>query len=347
MNAHIRLPAEWEPQSGVLITWPHQHSDWVDTLADIETFFIDLARAILKYQGLLIIAYDETHQQHILETLKSYQVETNRLTLFCAQTNDTWTRDYGPIQVMTNDNQALLLDFTFNAWGNKYAAEKDNLISRTLFGNRILHAQAIHSYEFVLEGGSIDSDGHGIILTTEQCLLNENRNSSFNKAEVESLLLEKFGLEKIHWLSEGMIAGDDTDSHIDMLARFTDQNTIVYAACDDEYDEHYVPLQKMKNQLQALTDLHGRTYTLKALPIPKAIHDLDGNRLPASYANFLIINNAVLLPVYNDDNDRIAIEVLQGCFPNRNIIPVNARAAIAQGGSLHCLTMQLLKGVLN
>jgi len=347
LSSAFRLPAEWEPQSGVLITWPHRHSDWVELLERIEPFFIELSRAILQHEKLLIIAYDEKHQESITDIFHSNKLDVSKAIIFCAKTNDTWTRDYGPIVIRNETNDLNILNFTFNAWGNKFPSEKDNKITEILFNQMVLNANSIDTLDFVLEGGSIDSDGSGILLTTEQCLLNKNRNPDLSKAQVEKVLREKLNTKKILWLSEGLILGDDTDSHIDMLARFTDSNTIVYASCADKNDDHYHPLLKMKKQLEKLTDIDGQTYKLHALPIPSPILDQDGLRLPASYANFLIINNAVLLPVYDDSNDEVAENVLKSCFPDREIIKIDARSAITQGGSLHCLTMQLISGVLN
>ena len=221
------------------------------------------------------------------------------------------------------------------------------LISSQLKITSLLKCDEYKHINLILEGGSVDSDGQGSLLTTRHCLLNPNRNPSLSAAEIETQLKDLLNIERILWLSEGLILGDDTDSHIDMLARFTDINTIVYTACNDESDEHFLPLQAMKQELEGFTCKDGTAYNLKALPIPKAIYNDAGERLPASYANFLIINKAVLLPVYDDPNDQVAINVLQSCFQDREIIPINARPAIAQGGSLHCLTMQLTTGALN
>ena len=331
-----------------MITWPHQHSDWAGSLPTIEQFFIQLTNAITRFEKALIVCYDEQHREHITDLLETSQVALNNIIFFTANTNDTWTRDYGPIYLRSeSDDELQLLDFQFNAWGNKFIADKDNLVSASLKQQGILNCRDYQHIELILEGGSIDADGKGRVLTTKQCLLNKNRNPDLTEAEIENQLKALLQVEEILWLSEGMIAGDDTDSHIDMLARFTDENTIVYASCDDAGDEHYAPLAAMKKQLEQLQTTANKPYLLKALPIPAAIYNADGDRLPASYANFLIINNAVLLPVYNDKHDQVAIDVLQSCFPDREIIPVDARAAISQGGSLHCLTMQLTSGVLN
>lgn len=346
MQEKYRLPAEWETQSGVLITWPHQHSDWQSRLSQIETFFVSLAKAITQREKLLVVAYDESHKQHIQNHLVKENINLDAFVIYIAPTNDTWTRDYGPI-ILANSHKTKCLDFVFNAWGNKFSSELDNLLVSKLVEDEVLSVSDYEKFPIVLEGGSIDSNGHGVLLTTKQCLLNKNRNPQLSEDEITQVLKKQLNVKHILWLSEGMIIGDDTDSHIDMLARFTAENTIVYSSCNDETDPHFKPLNRLANEIKALKSLNGEPYSLHELPIPAAIFDDEGNRLPASYANFLIINNAVLLPIYQDPHDETAINVLQSCFPEREIIPLDARAAIIQGGSLHCLTMQLVDGVLN
>ena len=345
MDKSFRLPAEWEKQSGVMLTWPHQHTDWADSLSSIEPFFIDLAKAICNYEKLLLITYDELHQTHVKSLLEANDIPLSSVVFSTVETNDTWTRDYGPIG-LSNGEQIFLQDFRFNAWGNKFSIAKDNTVNKQLIAAQHLLCHQFQSHSLVLEGGSIDVDGKGTLLTTKQCLLNKNRNPDLSQAEIEEYLSSMLNIHQIHWLSEGLIIGDDTDSHIDMLARFVSPRTIVYAACENKDDPHFKPLSLMHAELRDLKSFDNIPYQLKALPIPDAIIDDEGNRLPASYVNFLVINGAVLLPIYGDKNDDIAIEVLKDCFPDRKIIPINARAAIAQGGSLHCLTMQLIDGVL-
>ena len=339
-----RLPAEWEPQSGVLITWPHQHSDWIDSLETIEQIYIQLVEAITRHEKVLIIAYDEDLKIHIQDKLALANLNTDNIIFSITQTNDTWTRDYGPITLDKHNEQ--ILDFRFNGWGNKFDASLDNLVTAKLVESNILKTQNITTAEFVLEGGSIESDGKGTLLTTSDCLLKDTRNTLYSKDNITDIIKSTLGISKILWLDHGYLSGDDTDSHIDMLARFTDSETIVYVKCDDENDEHYASSCKMEAQLKTFSNFENKPFDLKPLPFPEAIFDEDGRRLPASYANFLIINNAVLVPTYNDTKDAIALKLLGECFPGREIIAIPFLAAIEQNGSLHCLTMQIPQGYL-
>ncbi len=342
----VRLPAEWESQSGVLITWPHINSDWAPMLTEIESVYIQLSLVITRFQKLLIIAYDETHVNHINSLLSIAKVDTSKIIIYIEKTNDTWTRDYGPITLREN-NRNIIANFTFNGWGNKFDAQLDTALTSKLVEEKCLKPDAINHFNFVLEGGSVDSDGTGTLLTTSTCLLTDTRNPDYNKEKVESFLKTALRIKKILWLDHGYIAGDDTDNHIDMIARFTDENTIAYVKCDDQEDEHFEALAAMETQLKIFCNIDGKPYRLIPLPFPKAVYDSEDNRrLPASYANFLIINGAVLVPVYGDEQDQHALAVLQGCFPSREIIGIDFSVAIKQSGSLHCLTMQLPKGLL-
>jgi len=339
-----RLPAEWEAQSGVLITWPHQHSDWADAISPIETIYLQLVKAITRFEKTLIIAYDAPHQQHIKTQIKTAGLSDSNIIFSIAQTNDTWIRDYGPITLDKNNNH--ILDFRFNGWGNKFDASLDNLVTRQLVDSGTLKAEKITHAEFILEGGSIESDGKGTLLTTSPCLLADTRNLLLSKDNISDIIKTTLGINKILWLDYGYLSGDDTDSHIDMLARFTDPDTIVYVKCENKEDEHYDANQKMETQLKSFLNWQENPYALKAIPFPDPVFDEDGRRLPASYANFLIINNAVLVPVYNDKNDKQALNTIADCFPDREIIGIPFLSAIEQNGSLHCLTMQIPAGYL-
>lgn len=340
-----RLPAEWEPQSGVMITWPHQHSDWADSLNEIELVYLDLVKAITRFEKLLINTYDENHLQQVKKRIRAHELSDENIIFSIVETNDTWTRDYGPITLEKHNDR--LLDFRFNGWGNKFDASLDNQVTRKLFEKGVFKVENITSAEFVLEGGSIESDGKGTLLTTSACLLTETRNTLYSKENIVDILENTLGISKILWLDHGYLSGDDTDSHIDMLARFTDEQTIAYVKCEDKKDEHYEDGCKMEAQLKTFTNWEGKPYKLKALPFPSAIFsEEDGRRLPASYANFLIINNAVLVPVYNDKKDKKALNIISSCFPDREIIGIPFLAAIKQNGSLHCLTMQIPEGYL-
>ena len=340
-----RLPAEWEPQSGILLTWPHAHGDWKSKLDRVEPVFVNIAAHTSRYEKVLIACYDAAHQHHIAGLLQASSCEHDKIRFCIAESNDTWARDHGPITVTENE-KPLLLDFSFNGWGNKYRAEKDNQLTRTLHAHKCLGESALQTLDFVLEGGSIESNGQGVLLTTAQCLLTPTRNPGYNQSDIEHHLQQWLGINKTLWLTQGELEGDDTDSHIDTLARFSDANTIVYTHCDDKNDAHYNALQLMEDELNAFTQDSELALKLVALPLPEARYNAKGNRLPATYANFLIINHAVLVPVYAAPQDEAALSILRECFPGRKIIPINCNALIEQYGSLHCVTMQLPEGVL-
>ncbi|MCW9024058.1 MAG: agmatine deiminase family protein [Gammaproteobacteria bacterium] len=339
------LPAEWAPQSGIMLTWPHVHSDWDENLEETEQVFIDIAKAISQQEIVLISCFDSTHRQHIEQILIERGVSTDRLQLHIQPSNDTWARDHGPITIIEN-NQPVLLDFKFNGWGGKYPAELDTQITRGLSQQGAFADIPVYSIPLILEGGSIDSDGEGSLITTEACLLTPTRNPEYNKTQLEQELKKHLGIKRILWLKHGHLEGDDTDSHIDMLARFCNTTTIAYSSCDDPADSHYNSLQKMRSELEELTTIDGKPYRLIPLPIPGAKYDAAGKRLPGSYANFLIINNAVLVPVYDDPMDQVALDNLSQAFPQRVIMAINCLPLIQQYGSLHCLSMQLPSGVL-
>ena len=339
-----RLPAEWEPQSGVMITWPHIHSDWIDSLDKIQEVYLQLVKAITRFEKLLIIAYDDEHLSLIKSQLDAANQDETNIIYSINRTNDTWTRDYGPITLDKKNDH--ILDFRFNGWGNKFDASLDTKVTPALVSSNIFKTENLTSAEFVLEGGSIESDGKGTLLTTSDCLLTDTRNTLYTKESISEIIESTLGVNKILWLEHGYLSGDDTDSHIDMLARFTDTDTIVYVKCEDKNDEHYESSCKMEAQLKTFTNWEDKPYKLQSLPFPDPVFDEDGRRLPASYANFLIINGAVLVPIYNDKHDQKALSIIGKCFPDREIIGIPFLAAIEQNGSLHCLTMQIPKGYL-
>ena len=346
------LPAEWHKQSFVQITFPHSDTDWQPYLKEAEECFLNIAREILTREDLLIVAPDV---EIIKEKLKDKNVR-----YFQSQTNDTWARDHAGITIF-RDGKPVILDFKFNGWGLKFPADKDNLITSQLFRHCGLDPQSqekrdyqkiagqarnpnCYQYEnklnFVLEGGSIESDGKGTLLTTAECLLSPNRNGEWNKQQIENYLIATFNLKRILWLNHGYLAGDDTDSHIDTLARFCPNDTIVYVKCEDENDKHFSELKKMEEELQSFKTLNGKPYRLLPLPMADAIY-FEGERLPATYANFLIINAAVLYPTYNQPkNDEKVKAVLRKAFPDREVVGIDCTALIKQHGSLHCVTMQ-------
>ncbi len=343
----FRLPAEWEPQDGILLAWPTAHGDWAPYLPAIEAVFIQLVAHISHYEQV-VIAGDNPAK--ILTKLQAITLPTTpvvtmgNVSCYPIATNDTWTRDCGPITVISNQ-QPLMYDFTFNGWGLKFPADQDNQLSQRLHSQQVFNAH-LQRQPLVLEGGSIESDGKGTLLTTSECLLSQNRNPHLSKQQLEDFFTAQCGIKNVLWLDHGYLAGDDTDSHIDTLARLCPKNTIIYTACDDPADEHYAALKKMEQQLAQFRSADGNSFTLKPLPWPQAKFDNDGQRLPATYANFLIINGAVLVPVYDDAADKQALTTIQAVFPDRHVIAIDCNAVIMQHGSLHCLTMQLPQGTL-
>lgn len=340
-----RLPAEWEPQDAVMLTWPRADSDWRDELPGVEPVFAAVAAAVSRRERLIITCRDEARRGHVAALLERARVRMEAVRFFTAPSNDVWVRDHGPITLI-EDGRPILCDFIFNGWGDKYEARDDNEITRRLHAQGAFGATPLRRSDFVLEGGSLESDGRGTLLTTTQCLLTPTRNPDRSRAEIEDCLRSELGVDRVLWLEHGWLAGDDTDSHVDQLARFCDARTIAYASCADETDEHYPALRAMEMELAALRDPDGRPYTLVPLPLPQPKRDRDGRRLAASYANFLVIDGAVLAPVYSDPADRIALERLAACFPGREIIDIPCLPLISQNGSLHCATMQIPVGVL-
>ncbi len=301
--------AEWEPQRGVQLTWPHKDTDWAPILPEITAVYEEMAREISKREPLIIVD-DIPH-------------------------NDTWARDHGFITV-EEDGQLILLDFQFNGWGEKFPAELDNQINKHLYDKGLVKGLYEDHLDFVLEGGSIESDGKGTVFTTACCLLAPHRNQPLTAQQIEDRLKEYLGAERIVWLHHGSLIGDDTDGHIDTLVRICPDDTLLYTGGDEDHPDLY----EMERELQTLRTIEGQPYRLLKLPLPRPIYD-EGDRLPATYANYLVINGAVLVPTYNQpDLDQEAMHVIQQAFPDREIVGIDCRAVIKQHGSLHCCTMQ-------
>jgi agmatine deiminase len=343
--ARMTLPAEWAPQSGVMLTWPRPDSAWGQKTRAVERVFAEVAACISRYEGVLITCLDPAHRAHVEGLLKEAGAEMDAFRFYLAPSNDVWARDHGPITVF-EDLRPVLLDFVFNGWGGKYPADLDDALTRVLHSRGAFGATPIRRIDFVLEGGGIDTDGAGTLLTTSSCLLAPGRNPGWSRERFEREFRAAMGITRVLWLDHGYLAGDDTDGHVDMLARFCDEHTIAHVACDDRFDEHFDALQAMGRELAGFRDRRGQPYRLIPLPLPKPKLDERGARLPASYANFLIINGAVLVPLYDDPADEIAAARLRACFPGRVIIGIRCLPLIAQYGSLHCVTMQLPRGVL-
>ncbi|MGB6018567.1 MAG: agmatine deiminase family protein [Sulfurimonadaceae bacterium] len=330
----LRLPAEFEEQSFVQLIFPHANSDWAPYLEEASKNFVAIAMAIAKFEKCLIVCDD-------INRVKAYFSTTANIYFIQEESDDTWARDCSGITVLQN-GEPTVIDFTFTGWGNKFDASLDNALTAKIAN---YYGAAYKKQRFILEGGAIESNGEGILLTTTECLLNPNRNVKLTqKFEIESILNENLGTQKVLWLDHGYLAGDDTDSHIDTLARFTDRETIVYVQCQDENDEHFEALSKMEKELQTFRDLKEKPFRLLALPMTDAIY-FEEERLPATYANFLIINGAVIVPTYNDSHDEEALNVIKKAFPDREVIGVDCSVLIRQHGSLHCVTMQFPKEV--
>ena len=332
----MRMRAEWERQKLVLLAFPHEDTDWAKS-GNLERYyapFVRIAQAIAYSQPVYILCKNK-------KVISDLFCSKNNMTFIEMDYNDTWIRDYGPISAEDNKGSAILLDFVFDGWGGKFEASLDNEVNKKLSQMGYFGITPLKSIDFVLEGGSIESDGDGTILTTSKCLLNPNRNGGLTQDEVEKKLSQYLGANRVLWLDYGFLQGDDTDSHIDMLARFIDSKTIAYIECSDTNDIHYQELKKMKEQLRGFKTKDGKAYNLVALPMCEAKYSKDGDRLPASYANFLITNDALLFPTYEAKSDKVAKEVFKELFSKKEIIPIPSLRLIEQGGSLHCSTMQV------
>ncbi len=326
-----RLPAEWEPQSGVMLTWPHANTDWAPMLSEVRKTYDEMSYEIRQREALLLVG---------------------------APSNDTWARDHGFISLTPNPSHVgegnnyaqtgenLLLDFCFNGWGEKFPADLDNAINRRLYDEGSVKGEYVDHLDFVLEGGSIESDGKGTIFTTSCCLLAPHRNQPLTREQIEERLKEYLYADRVLWIDHGHLTGDDTDGHIDTLVRIAPDDTLLYIGCDDPKDEQYEELRLMEEQLRTFRTTDGKSYRLKRLPLPRPIYD-NGERLPATYANFLVINGAVLCPTYaQPDLDAEALRIIGEAFPDREIVGIDCRSLIKQHGSLHCCTMQFPEHIL-
>ena len=333
---------EWDNQDGILIAWPHAGTDWAYMLDEVTACYVEMARAILEDDERLVIVAPDADD---VKASLGQDVDWQRISIIELPTNDTWVRDYGPIAVF-KDGRTVLTDFTFNAWGMKFAADCDNLVTSRLQARGVFKAPLVNYRDLVLEGGSIETDGNGTVLTTTCCLTAPNRNDALSREQLEQELLDRLGCVKMLWLDHGTLSGDDTDGHIDTLARFAPDGVILYCGCNTPEDEHYEPLMKMEEDLKQMTDAEGNPYHLIKLPLPDAMYD-EISRLPATYANFLVMNHQVLVPVYGQpENDVKACELIGQAFPGRKIQGIDCRPLICQHGSLHCATMQLPEGSL-
>jgi agmatine/peptidylarginine deiminase len=366
----LRFPAEWEPQSAVLVAWPHAGTDWAGRLADVEETYIALVAAITRFQRVLVCVADDDVETYAEMRLRSNRVDMDRVRFVTVPYDDTWLRDSGPITLVAEDGpQATpsppgresmpmqradeagaafrLLDFRFTGWGGKFDARDDDRLVERLSEQKQFLNSSRQSIDFALEGGAIDTDGDGTLLTTWQCL--HERHPDASREQLTAKLCDWLHQDRVLWLDHGALEGDDTDAHIDTLARFAPGDAIVFQACDDPADSHYAELKAMADEIAALRTRDGQPYRLFPLPWAQPILDMDAQgerrRLAASYANFLVLNGAVLMPAYGDKADTEAAAVVAQAFPGREIVPVPCRPLIWQNGSLHCITMQLPEGV--
>jgi len=341
-STSLRLPAEWEPQAAILVAWPHPGTDWAERLDAVETTYVALVAAITRFQPAIVCVADASLGARVTRLLAAGGARIDRVRLVEIAYDDTWLRDSGPITL--SDGQAFQLnDFRFTGWGGKFEAGRDDQLVEGLVEHG-LFANAVHvRIEFALEGGAIESDGAGTILTTWRCL--HLRHPTLSRETIATTLCRTLGAARVLWLDHGYLQGDDTDAHIDTLARLAPADAIVFQACDDPADVHHTELARMADELAALRTLDGHPYRLFALPWAKPVLD-DGRRLAASYANYLIINGAVLVPAYGDRADADAAAMIGSAHPDREVIQIPCRPLIWQNGSLHCVTMQLPHGVL-
>lgn len=343
-NTDIRVPAEWESCRSVLLALPEAHTDWL--------YMLDEARG--QYRG--IIEALTSHGVHCTVLTASRPeaekllagCDSSLLTLLELDYNDTWTRDYGPISAIRGE-RLRALDFGFNGWGLKFGADRDNLVNLRLSDRFVIMPDTYRNErDFTLEGGSIETDGRGTLLTTSRCLCSPNRNGGKTKAELNEILRERLGFEHVLWLDYGALEGDDTDSHIDTLCRMAPGDTILFTGCRDMDDPHFEELLKMRAQLTMFRTPEGNPYNLVELPLPAPVYDSEGNRLPASYANYLVTPDTIFMPVYGQpETDTLACHTVRVAFPGHEVVPVECTALLHQHGSLHCTTMQIPDKLFN
>ena len=341
--SQVRFPAEWEPQSAILLAWPHEGTDWAERLAEVEETYVALIGAIARFQRAIVCVADADLQTYAEARLRSARVDMSRVSFVEVEYDDTWLRDSGPITLRDAAGGFRLLDFRFTGWGGKFEASRDDRLIEALADRQLFLNSSRQDIDFALEGGAIETDGAGTLLTTWRCL--HERHPQASRAELSGRLMAWLAQERVLWLDHGYLEGDDTDAHVDTLARLAPDDAIVFQACDDAGDKHYAELQAMAREIGELRTADGRPYRLFPLPWAQPVLD-EGRRLAASYANFLIINGAVLMPGYGDPSDASAAAVLAQAFPGREIIIVPCRPLIWQNGSLHCVTMQLPQGLV-
>lgn len=333
------MPAEWERHRGTWLSWPHKEASWPDNFAAVPGIFTEIVRHLAPREEVHINVPDGEAEAGVRTVLRDARVPDGNIFFHHNPTNDAWCRDHGPIFVQRMDGgrtEEAIVDWDYNGWGRKYPPyDLDDAVP-----TRIATELGLPRFTpgIVMEGGSLDVNGRGTLLTTEACLLNPNRNPSLTRHDIERYLREFLGVRHILWLGGGIV-GDDTDGHVDDLTRFIDPVTVVTALEDDPTDDNYEPLQDNLQRLHRMTDQDGQSLRVVALPMPHPVVR-DGQRLPASYANFYIANDVVLLPTYDSERDATARRVLQSCFPGRHVIGIDCTALVWGLGAFHCVTQQ-------
>jgi len=338
-----RFPAEWENQQGILLCFPHNGNDWPGKYQAIQWAFVEFIKKITTYEKVFLLVKDMNQKGKVSDLLSKADVNFKKIQFIICKTNRSWMRDSGPI-IVKNGTKNEALNFNFNGWAkypnyrlDRYVPEN---VSKAL--NLPLTQVVYKGKTVVLEGGAIDTNGKGTLLTTEECLLHTSiqiRNQGFTKQDYETIFKEYLGISNTIWLGDGIV-GDDTHGHIDDLCRFVNKDAIVAVIETDKKSPNYKPLQNNLKRLQSAKLENGKTPNIVTLPMPKQIV-FDGINLPASYANFLILNHCVLVPTFNDANDRIALNTIASCFPDREVIGINAIDLIWGFGTLHCLSQQI------
>jgi len=334
-----RMPAEWEPHAGTWLAWPHKEESWPGNFGPIPTVWVEIVRALEPSEHVNIAVNDSAAAATVRERIAAAGISTRTVSLHVIPTNDAWIRDHGPTFVtrrMANQTELAAVKWRYNAWGGKYPPwDLDDTVAEQIAA----HVGApVYRPGIILEGGSIDVNGKGTLLTTEACLLNPNRNPHLTQAQIEQHLRDYLGVSHILWLGDGIV-GDDTDGHIDDLARFVDASTVVTVLESDPGDENFERLQANYDRLRRMTDQDRRPLRVVTLPMPRPVV-YDEQRLPASYANFYIANAAVLVPTFNDPNDATALQTLRALFPQRRVVGIHATEMVWGLGAVHCVTQQ-------
>ena len=330
------FPAEWSRHERTLMGWPFDESYWEGYLGASREDFTRLVSSIARFEPVLLAVTDDEAEADARKRLSATEEGLGNVTFHPLTLDDVWFRDIAPLFVRNEAGEVAATDWRFNGWGNKFRWRNDTQVPKVMAEKLKLPRFEI---PIVMEGGALEMNGEGVCLTTRQCLLNQNRNPNLSETEIEEYLKAYLGVRHVIWLNEGL-EGDKTDGHVDTITRFADDGTIVTSVCEDKNDANYKPLQENLTLLQTIRQPSGAPYTIVELPLPKKRIDLEGERLPLTYANFYIGNGFVVVPMYEDDNDARALDILQNVFKDREVIGLPSRGLITGGGSFHCVTQQ-------